>query len=136
MQTMSSLAHAAMQSCAALHDGLPAQAWSWLQHFCFVHVSHAGRSSTFAIFEQSAGTPPSVPPLDDPPLEEPPLDEVPLDPPLLEPPPSPGTVEEPPLDDVPPGGTKSSGGSDAHAKTTAQNPTPAATWSASLPIHG
>lgn len=133
-QPKSSSAHAAMQSCAALHDALAAQAWSCEQHFCFVHASHAGRSSTFPIFEQSAGAPVSLWPPSPPPLD-PLLDDAPPDPPLLEPPPSPETVDEP-LDDVPSGGTKSSGGSVAHAKTTAQNPTAAATSRASLLIHG
>jgi hypothetical protein len=80
-----------------------------------MQLSHAGRSSTVPIFEQSAAgpVPESVPPLDEPPLE----DVVPLDPPLLEVPPSPpGTVDEPLLlDEEPSGPTKSSGGSEAQA---------------------
>ena len=79
-----------------------------------MHASHAGRSSTLPIFEQSAAGPvlESAPPLDEPPLED-----APLDPPLLDPPPSPpGTVDPPPLlEDDPSGPTKSSGGSEAHA---------------------
>lgn len=119
-QNTSSSAHLATQSCAALHDALAAHAWSCAQHFCFVHVSHAGRLSTVPILEQSAGVP-ELPPSFAAPLD-PPLDVEPeLDAPLLEPLPldPPGTVE-PPLDEpLPSGGTKSGGGSLAHAKTIA-----------------
>lgn len=120
MQPKSSSAHFAMQSCAALHDALAAHAWSCEQHFCFVHVSHAGRLSTVPIFEQSAGVPelpPSFPAPLDPPLDAPPELDAPLEPPLLDAFLSPGTVD--PLDPSPPGGTKSGGGSLAHAKKIA-----------------
>jgi hypothetical protein len=136
-QKMSSLLQSATQSCAALQDGLAAQAWSCVQHFCFVHVSQAGRSSTLPIFVQSPGTvvpPPSVAPLEEPPL----LEAVPLDPPLLEAPPSPppGMVDEPLLEDVPSGGTKSSGGSLAHAKAMPAADNEATAWSPSFLIDG
>lgn len=129
-QTTSSSAHFEMQSSIALHEGLASQAWISLQHFAFVHVSHAGLSETFARCEQSplasfaASFGALASPLDEPPeLLEPPL----LEPPLLDPPPSPGTVEPPLEDDEPSGGTKSGGGFDAHANTTPARPRPATT---------
>src|SRR5579864_8349791 len=83
MHVRSLSAQGARHFWSATQSGSLSQSWICLQHFDRAHMSHAGRLSTDACFEQSGAGPPESPLVPLEPRVPPVLPLVPLEPPSL-----------------------------------------------------